>query len=127
MGSSPGKLEALALEILACEPGTYSDGGGLQLTVRSLTSRSWVLYYTHNHALRSIGLGSYPEVTLAMARERAAEARRLVKAHKDPYEARAVARASERAKAAKTMTFKRCAEKMHGHRTHWARIILHSG
>ena len=121
MGSSPGKLEALDLEILACEPGTYSDGAGLQLTVRSLTSRSWVLYYTYNHAVRSIGLGSYPEVTLAMARERAAEARRLVKAHKDPYEARAIARASERAKAAKTMTFKRCAEKMHAHRTHWGR------
>ena len=46
MDNSPGKLQALDLEILAREPGTYSDGGGLQLTVRSLTSRSWVLYYT---------------------------------------------------------------------------------
>jgi integrase len=121
MGNSPGKLQALALEKIARQPGTYSDGGGLSLSVRSPTSRSWVLYYTHNHALRSMGLGSYPEVTLAMARERAAEARRLVKAHKDPHGALAVGRASESAEVANAMTFKRCAEKMHAHRTHWGR------
>jgi integrase len=118
MGYSPEKLEALALAKLAREPGTYSDGGGLRLTVRSPTSRSWMFSYTLNHTSRSIGRGPYPEVTLAMARERAAEARRLVKAHKDPHEARAVARATERAKAAEAMTFKRCAQKMHAHRTH---------
>jgi integrase len=114
-------LEALALEKLAREPGTYNDGGGLALIVRSRTSRSWMLSYTLNHSLRHIGLGPYPEVTLALARERAAEARCLVKAHKDPHEALAISRASERAKAANTMTFKRCAERMHAQRIHWGR------
>jgi integrase len=118
MGYSPEKLEALALEKLAREPGTYSDGGGLRLTVRSRTSRSWVFSYTLNHSLRSIGLGPYPKVTLAMAREQAAEVRRLVKANRDPHEAWAVARATGRVKAAEPMTFRRCAEKMHAHRTH---------
>jgi integrase len=119
VGYSPKKLEAAALAKLALEPGTYSDGGGLRLSVRSPKSRSWVLSYTLNHTLRSIGLGSYPEVTLAMARERAFEAQRLVKAQRDPHEAWAVARAAERTKSAKAMTFKQCAEKMHAHRTHW--------
>jgi integrase len=118
MGYSSEKLDALALAKLACEPGRYSDGGGLRLTVRSPTSRSWEFSYTLNHTLRTMGLGSYPEVTLAMARERAAEARRLVKAHKDPHEARAVVRATECAEAAKAMTFKQCAQKMHAQRTH---------
>jgi integrase len=118
MGYSSEKLDAFALAKLACEPGRHSDGGGLRLTVRSPTSRSWEFSYTLNHTFRTMGLGSYPEVTLAMARERAAEARRLVKAHKDPHEARAVVRATERAEAAKAMTFKRCAQKMHAHRTH---------
>jgi integrase len=113
------KLEEAALAKLARDPGTYSDGGGLRLSVRSPTSRSWVFSYTHNHTLRSIGLGSYPEVTLAMARARASEAQRLVKAQRDPHEAWAVARAAERAKSAKAMTFQQCAEKMHAHRTHW--------
>jgi integrase len=121
MGRSTEKLEALALEKLAREPGNYSDGGGLRLTVRSPKARSWVFNYTLNHTLRSIGLGPYPEVTLAMARERAAEARRFVEVQRDPHEARAVVRAAERAKAAKAMTFKQCAKKMHADRTHWGR------
>jgi integrase len=56
--------------------------------------------------LRNLGLGSYPEVTLEMARERAAEARRFVKAHRDPHEAWANVRAAKRPKAAQAMTFK---------------------
>ena len=119
MGYPLEKLEEAALAKLAREPGTYSDGGGLRLRVRSPTSRSWEFSYTLNHTLRSIGLGSYPEVTLAMARARASEAQRLVKAQRDPHEAWAVARAAERAKSAKAMTFQQCAEKMHAHRTHW--------
>ena len=118
MGYSTERLEALALEKLALDPGNYSDGGGLRLTVRSPKARSWVLSYTLNDTYRSIGLGSYPEVTLAMARERAAEARRLVEAHRDPREARAAVRVAERAATAKRITFAQCAQKMHAHRTH---------
>jgi hypothetical protein len=110
MGYSTEKLEALAVERLAREPGMYGDGGGLWLTVRSPTSRSWLFIYVINRISRRMGLGPYPEVTLAMARERAAEARRLVKAHRDPLAERETVRAAEHAEAAKVMTFKQCAE-----------------
>jgi Arm DNA-binding domain len=82
MGHSTKKLEARAVEKLACEPGMYGDGGGLWLTVRSPTSRSWLFIYLIDAISRRMGLGPYPEVTLAMARELAAEARGLVKAHR---------------------------------------------
>jgi hypothetical protein len=62
----------------------YGDGGGLWLTVRSPTSRSWLFIYMIDGISRRMGLGPYPEVTLAVARELAAEARGLVKAHRDP-------------------------------------------
>jgi hypothetical protein len=101
IGYSTEKLDALAVEKLACEPGMYGDGGGLWLTVRSPTSRSWLFIYVINRISRRMGLGPYPEVTLAMARERAAEGRRLVKAHRDPLAER---------EAVKAMTFKQCAE-----------------
>jgi hypothetical protein len=110
VGYSTEKLEALAVEKLACEPGMYGDGGGLWLTVRSPTSRSWLFIYVINRITRRMGLGPYPEVTLAMAREQAAEARRLVKAHRDPLAERQAVWAAEHAKAVKAMTFKQCAE-----------------
>ena len=88
----------------------YGDGGGLWLTVRSPTSRSWLFIYVINRITRRMGLGPYPEVTLAMAREQAAEARRLVKAHRDPLAERQAVWAAEHAKAVKAMTFKQCAE-----------------
>ena len=113
MGYSTEKLEAFAVERLAREPGMYGDGGGLWLTVRSPTSRSWLFIYVINRISRRMGLGPYPEVTLAMARERAAEARRLVKAHRDPLAEREAVWAAEHAEAAKAMTFKQCAEQVH--------------
>jgi len=98
--------------------------------IPTVTGKSEWRYYSVRRVLAQLkprgpagptGLGPYPELTVAMARERAAEARHLVKGHKDSYEALAVARAWEHGKAPKTMTFKQCAEKMHAHRTHWGR------
>lgn len=53
--------------------GRYAVGGvvGLHLRVRG-KSRSWFLRITHGRRC-DLGLGSYPEVTLAAARERAWE------------------------------------------------------
>jgi integrase len=67
-----------------------------------------------------MGIGKYPEITLAEARQRAAEARRL-KAHgKDPLAERSAVRASLLADAAKTVTFKDAAERyVEAHRAGW--------
>ena len=52
------------------------DGGGLWLQVRG-EARTWIFRYDHAGQRRNMGLGSYPAVTLAEARKRAAECREL--------------------------------------------------
>ncbi len=55
------------------KPGFTGVGGvsGLVLKVQKSGSRSWALRLTFGGRRQDVGLGSYPSVTLAMARERA--------------------------------------------------------
>ena len=69
-------------------PGRHGDGRGLYLLVKASGARSWLLRYQMNGKRRDMGLGAYPEVTLAMARELAIEARRLIAKGQDPIAAR---------------------------------------
>lgn len=62
----------------------YADGAGLWLQVSRWGSKSWIFQYTLNGKRRQHGLGPYPVVTLADAREKAAELRRLVREGTDP-------------------------------------------
>src|SRR5215210_8831292 len=70
-------------------PGRHGDEAvrGLMLVVQPGGSRSWVLRYQMAGRRRDMGLGPYPEIGLARARERAMEARRLVKEGRDPLAA----------------------------------------
>lgn len=94
----------------------FHDGGGLYLAVdRRGKSVSWVYRYTINGKARTMGLGAYGKdpsrgVTLAMARERADEARRLRIENKDPLAVRHGERAARKTAAAKAMTFRHGAE-----------------
>ena len=89
----------------------YCDGGGLWLRVSTPTARSWVFRYMLDRSPHEMGIGKYPEITLAEARQRAAEARRL-KAHgKDPIAERDAVQAAQRADAAKLVTFSDAAER----------------
>ncbi|SLN41754.1 Prophage CP4-57 integrase [Roseivivax jejudonensis] len=65
-------------------PGRHGDGRGLFLYVKATGARSWVLRYQVQGRRRDLGLGAYPDITLAMARNRAAEARRLIAEGQDP-------------------------------------------
>ncbi len=65
-------------------PGRHSDGRGLFLYVKPSGARSWVLRYQVHGRRRDLGLGPYPDVSLAMARDRAMEARRLIAEGEDP-------------------------------------------
>lgn len=69
-------------------PGRYTDGRGLMLLVKPSGARSWVLRYQLNGRRRDMGLGPYPEITLAAAREKALEARRHLVTRVDPLSAR---------------------------------------
>ena len=69
-------------------PGRHGDGGGLYLHVRKALSRSWVVRIVHRGRRRDFGIGSYPDVSLAEARETAAEYRRRARKGLDPRPSR---------------------------------------
>ncbi len=73
-----------AQKVKTAGPGRHGDGRGLFLYVKPSGARSWVLRYQVQKRRRDLGLGAYPDVTLAMARERASEARRLIAEGEDP-------------------------------------------
>ena len=66
------------------EPGRYSDGGGLHLYISKAGRKSWVLRITIDGRRRDIGLGGFPSVSLAGAREKAADHRGAVAEGRDP-------------------------------------------
>ena len=73
-----------ARKVETAAPGRHGDGRGLFLYVKPTGARSWVLRYQVQGRRRDLGLGPYPDVSLAMARDRAAEARRLIAEGEDP-------------------------------------------
>ena len=66
------------------DPGRYSDGGGLHLYISKAGRKSWVQRITIDGRRRDIGLGGFPSVSLAHARERAADNRVAVAEGRDP-------------------------------------------
>lgn len=67
-------------------PGRYADGGGLYLLVSD--GKRWIFLFTLDGRRREMGLGSAITVSLASARDLAAEARKLVEKRLDPIEER---------------------------------------
>ena len=63
--------------------GLHGDGGGLYLRVQQ-AGKSWIFRYRFAGKRRDMGLGKYPDVSLADARRRAEEARRKLAAQVDP-------------------------------------------
>ena len=69
------------------EPGVHSDGGGLYLRVRP-PARSWFYIGTYKGKRLELGLGSDLDISLAKAREKAAEVRAMLLEGKDPRQER---------------------------------------
>lgn len=92
MGARATRLSDL--KIKAAKPTdkdyTLTDGDGLQLRVRTNGSRLWNFNYIHPVTKKRInmGLGTFPELSLAHARKRTVEARELVAQGLDPKEQR---------------------------------------
>ena len=66
------------------KPGRYADGGTLYLVVALGGTKSWVQRLTVNGRRHDIGLGPWPVVSLAEARELAFQNRRIVRRGGDP-------------------------------------------
>lgn len=70
--------------------GKYHDGGGIGLFLRVDVdgSKFWIQRITLNGSRPELGLGSYPKVTLAQAREAAWKNKQLIREGKDPRDSR---------------------------------------
>ncbi|MFZ3227874.1 MAG: integrase arm-type DNA-binding domain-containing protein [Xanthobacteraceae bacterium] len=133
-----GKLTALKVT-RAKRPGLYGDGGSLYLQVSASGTKSWVFRFwiaerdtatgevvrdpaTNKLKGRSreMGLGSFATVSLAEARDRALECRKLREKDIDPIDAREAAKREGALRRAKSLKFKDAAEAyMAAHRVAW--------
>ena len=64
--------------------GRHTDGGGLSLLVKASGRKNWVQRLHHDGKRRDLGLGSFPDVGLSLARDRARENRTRVANGKAP-------------------------------------------
>ncbi len=124
------ELTALHISRLQ-EEGHHAVGGvrGLYLYVTAQGAKSWVLRTMVGDKRRHIGLGSYPTVTLAMARDKARQAHEQIQQGCDPILQKRQAKALLLSQQAKAITFEQAALsyieahedswRNHKHRAQW--------
>ncbi|WP_068826726.1 tyrosine-type recombinase/integrase [Pseudomonas sp. BMS12] len=122
-----GKLTSKTVEALARAgvTGKTNDGDGLYLQVSKAGASSWIFRYKLDRKSREMGLGPYPAVTLAEARQLAADQRKVLATGSDPLAARDAARESkreaERQAQARRITFETLATEHHqAHGAAWS-------
>jgi Arm DNA-binding domain len=98
------------------EEDEYLDYGGpvqglIFIVGRNEKRKSWLLRYRYHRKRREMGLGSYPKVTLADAREKGGDARKLLAQDIDPIEHRKKQKRQSWLADAKNLTFLAVAEK----------------
>ncbi len=91
-------------------PQKLFDGGGLFLLVTPSGGKLWNLKYRFNGKEKKLSIGSYPEISLAEARQRKEEARTLLANEVDPGE---IKKAQQAAESAETDTFEVIAREWH--------------
>lgn len=100
------RLVAKSIEAKKIKPGLHFDGDGLILQVSNRSSKSWILRTVVHGKRRDMGLGSFPMVSLAEAREAAELYRKIARRGGDPF--------AERDKVSvKVPTFRDAAEIVH--------------
>ncbi len=115
------ELGALAVARLKV-PGWYAVGGvaGLGLQVTSTGARSWSLRVTFGGKRRELGLGGYPTVLVAAARDKARQAREQIDQGVDPTIAKKSAESAIKAAQARAVTFRALAERyIKAHQAGW--------
>jgi integrase len=109
----PKKVEELSAKAVRdlVKPGLHAAGGvpGLHLQVQTQAARSWILRVVVGDRRRDIGLGGFPDVSLATAREKARQIREQIRQGNDPVQQAQAARAGLRADQAKLLKFSEAA------------------
>ena len=110
MARKTKELSALEVSRLT-KPGLFFVGGvaGLALQVTTTGARSWVLRAMVGGKRREMGLGGFPDVTLAGAREAARAARAKIKEGIDPIEDARAKRSALQAARMASITFSEAA------------------
>lgn len=110
MARKAKELSALVVSRLET-PGLWFVGGvaGLALQVLNSGARTWILRVMVAGKRRDMGLGGYPDVTLAGAKEKARKARDEISEGKDPIEDRKAAKSALAASRAAALTFQQAA------------------
>ncbi len=105
------ELSALELKRLSTQ-GMHFVGGcpGLLLQISATGSKSWILRSRIDGKRKHIGLGSYPAITLADARNAGRELLGKARDGVNPVEQRKVERSQRQSALAKNTNFKQCAE-----------------
>ena len=114
-------LSALEVSRLTA-PGHHAVGGvaGLYLYVLDTGARSWVLRTMVGEKRRHMGLGGYPDVPLAQAREKARAAKAEVSQGTDPIAQRVALASQLKAQQATQKTFEEAAKAyMEAHEKAW--------
>jgi integrase len=102
------------------QKGMYHDGGGLYLQVSTAGTKSWIYRFTLDGKAREMGLGPLNAISLAEARKRTAECRRMRHDGIDPIKARGAQRDQKRLEGARSMTFDVCAKAyIEAHKASW--------
>ena len=102
------------------KPGFYADGGNLYLDFKEPPSKNWVVRYKRGGRARDHGLGAWPLVSLAEARELRDDCLRKLRAGVDPIDEKKARRLQARLERATAMTFRQCAEAyIRAHENSW--------
>jgi len=109
MANATNRLTPLKVKSTS-KPGYLSDGLGLYLQVTGRGTKSWAFRYERQGKRRELGLGPCHTISLADARQKAADLRRHLIDGKDPYTAKRGAELADKLVAAKALTFDQCAE-----------------
>lgn len=105
--------ELSAVEVRRLGRGVHNVGGvaGLLMQVSDSGAQSWLLRVRVGDKRREIGLGPFPEVSLARAREKASEAKEAIRNGIDPVEERKAAKSALLASQRQGLTFIEAFEK----------------
>lgn len=113
------KLSALQVAKLN-KPGLYGDGGGLTLQITTRLNKSWLFRFMRDGKAYGMGLGPTHTVTLAEARVKALEARKLLLDGKNPLEEKKRQQTAAALERARMMTFDQCAKAyIDAHKASW--------